>query len=197
MSPASPLPAFRTAAEVAKTLKIISAERLTELAVAGYAPCVRIDGALWFRTEQVRRWIAGNLMQIQNGMPLPVALPVVCARTKLGAIAPRAISAIADHLRVLEEQIIPPGVYFLVRGDEVVYVGQSVQIPSRISSHRQGGKVFDLVFYLTCPAAELDAIESAFIRALKPKLNGNPPKADRSRDAEILASFGIKTPEAA
>ena len=40
----------------------------------------------------------------------------------------------------------------------------------------EGVKVFDRVFVLPVPVSELDKIESAFIRELKPEYNGNGKK---------------------
>lgn len=63
------------------------------------------------------------------------------------------------------------GVYFLVQGTEVVYVGQSVNIYSRISQHTD--KRFDKYAFVPCEAALLDKLESLYIHTLRPKLNGN------------------------
>jgi hypothetical protein len=63
------------------------------------------------------------------------------------------------------------GVYFLVQDDEVVYVGQSVHIYSRLAQHQ--GKTFDRYAFVPCDAGVLDKLESLYIHVLKPKLNGN------------------------
>jgi hypothetical protein len=71
------------------------------------------------------------------------------------------------------------GIYFLVQGDEVVYVGQSVNLHSRISSHiADGHKQFDRVFFRRAAPAELNPLEARFIRVLRPKLN----KAGKPRE---------------
>jgi len=61
------------------------------------------------------------------------------------------------------------GVYFLLLGDEVVYVGQSVNIHARIAQHT--GKTFDRYAYVPCLADQLDVLESLYIHCLQPKLN--------------------------
>jgi len=63
------------------------------------------------------------------------------------------------------------GVYFLVQNGEVVYVGQSVHIYSRIAQHQD--KTFDHYAFVPCDAEVLDKLESLYIHVLKPKLNGN------------------------
>ena len=61
------------------------------------------------------------------------------------------------------------GVYFLVDGNEVVYVGQSVNIYSRIPQHHN--KRFDRYLYVPCKPELLNALESLYIHCLQPKLN--------------------------
>ena len=63
------------------------------------------------------------------------------------------------------------GVYFLIKGDRVVYVGQSVNIFARISSHVQS-KDFDSYAYVSCPIDKLDILESLYIHTLSPPLQG-------------------------
>lgn len=62
------------------------------------------------------------------------------------------------------------GVYFLLHDSEVVYVGQSIDVESRIRSHR-AEKEFDSYHVIACQQSELDALESAYIFYLQPKLN--------------------------
>lgn len=63
------------------------------------------------------------------------------------------------------------GVYFLVHQDEIVYVGQSLNIWSRIGTH-VSSKKFDRAAYIQVPREKLDLVESLYIHMLKPKLNG-------------------------
>lgn len=62
------------------------------------------------------------------------------------------------------------GVYFLVDGDHVAYVGQSVNIQARLGQHQD--KKYDRVAYIPCRPAMLDALESLYIHYLQPPLNG-------------------------
>lgn len=64
------------------------------------------------------------------------------------------------------------GVYFLVLGDVVVYVGKSTNVGARLREHRRDKvKTFDRVAYIQCDASELDHLEKAYITKLKPKHN--------------------------
>jgi len=74
------------------------------------------------------------------------------------------------------EQVV--GVYFLVKDEEVIYVGQSVNIYSRLSEHRH--KQFDKYAFVPCDVDLLDKLESLYIHVLKPKLNGNLNAQEKS-----------------
>lgn len=63
------------------------------------------------------------------------------------------------------------GVYFLIQDNKIVYVGQSVNVFNRIACHTKD-KRFDSYYFLPCPHGNLDVIESAYIHALNPLLNG-------------------------
>ena len=68
----------------------------------------------------------------------------------------------------------PCGIYFLVSGDEIAYVGQSKYIKSRVSTHaiEKAGK-FDRVAFIEVDCALLDSVESRFIQIFNPRLNSN------------------------
>lgn len=63
------------------------------------------------------------------------------------------------------------GVYFLLDGDDVVYVGQAVNVYSRIGQHTD--KIFDRYAFVPCAVDALNIIESLYIHCLRPRLNGN------------------------
>lgn len=63
------------------------------------------------------------------------------------------------------------GVYFLIRGGEVVYVGQSIDVLNRIARHRREGRQFDAYAYMECLREDLDRLERVYIRALVPEGN--------------------------
>ncbi|EJJ8796738.1 GIY-YIG nuclease family protein [Salmonella enterica] len=65
------------------------------------------------------------------------------------------------------------GVYFLLDGDDVVYVGQSRNVYARISSHP--AKNFNRYAFVPCAVEALDKLESLYIHLLRPKLNGRKP----------------------
>jgi hypothetical protein len=62
------------------------------------------------------------------------------------------------------------GVYFLIDGDRVVYVGQSTNVYSRIECHHD--KAFERFAFIPCDRKILDSLESLYIHVLRPALNG-------------------------
>jgi hypothetical protein len=68
-----------------------------------------------------------------------------------------------------------PGVYFLLQGEEVIYVGQSTDIPSRVLSHRRT-KDFDRYATMPVPRDWLSEVEAEYILHYQPELNRSLPK---------------------
>ena len=62
------------------------------------------------------------------------------------------------------------GIYFLINTNEIVYVGQSIDIFSRISQHKN--KNFTHFVYINCLEHQLDKLESIYIHFLQPVGNG-------------------------
>lgn len=64
------------------------------------------------------------------------------------------------------------GVYFLLRGKTVVYVGQSLAFGGRLRTHlRDGSKSFDSFYFLSVPPELLDVVESYYVHQLQPEHN--------------------------
>jgi len=75
-------------------------------------------------------------------------------------------AAVIGRARIMERLC---GVYFLIDGDEIVYVGQSTNIHSRIAQHND--KKFDKFTFVECEQSALNMVESIFIHTYRPKLN--------------------------
>jgi len=64
------------------------------------------------------------------------------------------------------------GVYFLLQKEAVVYVGQSIDIKSRIKAHKKDkSKIFDDFMYIECKKELLKTSEEAFILKHNPIFN--------------------------
>jgi hypothetical protein len=65
------------------------------------------------------------------------------------------------------------GIYFLIKDNEVVYVGQSIAISTRVRTHMQENcKDFNYYAYIECKQEHLNIMESLYIHSLRPSLNG-------------------------
>lgn len=62
------------------------------------------------------------------------------------------------------------GIYFLIKNSEIIYIGQSVNIFSRLQGHKS--KDYDSVAFIPCPKSQLDILETLYILHYEPKLNG-------------------------
>lgn len=60
------------------------------------------------------------------------------------------------------------GIYFLIRDDQVIYIGKSKDVYSRIAEHRTRGREFTKFSVVPCDLAHLAGIEAAYIKLFKP-----------------------------
>lgn len=64
------------------------------------------------------------------------------------------------------------GVYFLMYDNIIVYVGQTINVFSRIQGHiSEGTKEFNNVYFLPVPCGDLLAVEKKYILQFLPKYN--------------------------
>lgn len=62
------------------------------------------------------------------------------------------------------------GIYFLIKNNKIVYIGQSTSIAIRLASHNHKGS-FDCYSYIACHKTDLDFMESMYIDIYRPELN--------------------------
>ena len=62
------------------------------------------------------------------------------------------------------------GVYFLIDGKQIIYVGQSVNVYERVPQHTD--KKFDRFAFVPCAVNALNMLESLYIYCLRPPRNG-------------------------
>ena len=96
-----------------------------------------------------------------------------------------------DGIKHFAENDMPGYIYFLAKDEDVVYVGQTVNIRSRLRDHKKS-KQYDKVCFIEVPQNRLIEIESAFIRAMKPSLNGVGISRPIESDKKILSEFGAE-----
>lgn len=186
-----------TAESASRAMKVITAERLLLYARAGHAPHVQVDGEIYFRMRAIREWVAANLAEDFKGQPLPRVLPVRVPMDEAALFPPPALASLGPLLRQASSLPAPPAVYFLVRGELVVYVGQSIAMVGRLRQHVTA-KDFERVFYVVVPEAELLRVEAAFIRILRPLYNGTASTAATAspeEDEEVIGRAGFAPAE--
>jgi len=69
-------------------------------------------------------------------------------------------------------------IYRLIKDGECSYVGQTVDLKSRLYHHLSAGKTFDSVEVFQCEIENLNNVEADLIVKLKPVLNRSIPKCD-------------------
>lgn len=178
---------FHTAIAIANKFNIPS-EMLLQLSADGIMPHYRMKGFAepLFNLESAQTWIADNLIQRIEGNKLPLPkLTVIQELVVPGSQVlpvPREISQLPG-LRQIDARLFC-GIYFLCKQGKVVYIGQSVNIHSRVGQHCED-KEFDAVFLFQCPQAHLNELERTFIRELQPPLN-RTGRLPTSRDVRNL-----------
>jgi predicted GIY-YIG superfamily endonuclease len=186
---------LKTAQQVSDSIGI-DVDRLLEFANSHHIPHWRIEhGEPLFQLSEVKKWCAENLLNRVEGAELSVHLRLM-VDPPIAKEAPEAIREITG-LRDISAFLCPPGVYMLVHNSEVVYVGQSVSPAARIATHIQGDKIFDNAYLVPVPSQQLDEVEGAIIRELKPKYNFTergillaPGRKDI--DDEVLERYAVK-----
>ena len=185
---------LKSAEETAQMVGV-DAEKLIKQAEARQVPHYRFDGGPpRFRPKEVKEWmldsglayrVPGERIKhqvINYNMPPEGTAPL-----------PRELVNLKG-LRDISNSLFPSGVYFLVDGDELVYIGQSVNPIARIGSHvTENRKQFTHAFLLPVPEDQLDNVEGALIRFLDPRYNSKQTGAPRGNkaDEEVLEEVGI------
>lgn len=156
----------------------IKPDRLSELAQSGFAPCRISDaGDIYFRHTDIKRWIKENLYTDIDGQKLPVKLFVYSGELREEPL-PKELAGNENICEYVEINI-PTCVYFLIKDNKIVYVGQSVYLPARLGEHKKH-KDYDRVLYLPVPQSDLNRVEQEFIKAIDPVLNR--PKNRREKE---------------
>lgn len=81
----------------------------------------------------------------------------------------------------VKEHILPPTcpcIYFLCRENRIVYIGQTVNLASRLGQHVMS-KHFDRIFYFEVAARDLKELEAELIEYYDPELNKTTKGQDK------------------
>ena len=175
---------LKTAAEISEQL-LISEERILELTESNHCPHWMIDDkGPWFQLKEVKQWATKNLLRRSAPADLPLKIQLFIDAPPADTSAPLSIRGILN-LREIPLGGYLVGVYFLVKDDEIIYVGQSRTVLTRIHTHK-ADKDFDSAYLLPTPGYMLDMVEGALIRHLSPRLNDMAPKGKKSDDKRVI-----------
>ncbi|MCA9386382.1 hypothetical protein KC717_07095, partial [Candidatus Dojkabacteria bacterium] len=146
---------------------------ITQLALDGKIPHYRLmaedeDEVLLFDNSELLDTLDINLEAV---FPQVLTIQTTSVPIDSEDKIPYSISQIKELRKPLYlSETIGSCIYFLCEGDEVVYIGQSVSLMSRLESHRVDKK-FNRVYLLQVPSNHLNRVEAEFIRTLQPRLN--------------------------
>ena len=127
------------------------------------------DGSIYFKRREILNWIKENLSQHSEGKKLPLNIYVYSTTLPENTPVPRELASV-EGLAEFTNANFPPCIYFLVKEENIMYVGQSINLPARLVQH-QNNKDYDRVFYLPVPQSDLNRVERDFIKTLDPPLN--------------------------
>lgn len=148
-------------------------EERRAIALKGHATARRRREEETQRREEARAraiYLADEIAELERQRDSLSAGLEICA----------AANKLTGHALLSERQIVEAaqlweggcGVYFLIKGGRVVYVGQSVNVHGRVCEHAKS-KDFDGFAWVPCAQSALDKLESLYIHALRPYMNGN------------------------
>lgn len=84
-----------------------------------------------------------------------------------------------------------PCVYFLIKDEEIVYVGQTWNVYARIGAHIKS-KEFDSVFMIDVHPSEMSNIEAAYILKFNPVCNKILPASDFITEKRARGIYGTR-----
>mgnify|MGYP003135932711 FL=1 len=149
--------------------KFISEETFAEYDKQRLMPHYLINGIKGYKLTEILNWIKKELVEHYDGFKIVSKFYSFNDDIKKPLEIPQEIIHHSEELFELP-MVLPPCVYFLIEGVEIVYVGQSINVSARAYQHTQD-KDFSKVLYLPTVKENLDKVERFFIERLQPKYN--------------------------
>ncbi len=104
---------------------------------------------------------------------------------------PAALAPIASTMREIRSFNDDSCVYFLIKGEDVVYVGKTSSIHHRAIQHART-KDFDRILFIYVARDALGEWEGFFIRLLSPPLNVHGKNGYEGWDEEQREALGLR-----
>jgi predicted GIY-YIG superfamily endonuclease len=132
-------------------------------------PFYNLNGQICYRVSDVQKWARVNLLSFNEGKNLIPNFFVCSVKERKASNIPPELSKHSKNLWEFPTQS-SPCVYFLIDGVDIVYVGQSKNLSTRIISHKKD-KNFTRVIYMVVAENDLDKVERFYEEELLPKYN--------------------------
>lgn len=191
---------LKSVAECKGRLKeLVGDDGILQLAKDGICPHYVITNPLtkeetiWFIPSELNEWLDSNYVRYNEGYFTQKYEFITFNENEYRAYGevPKELSKISNlyHLPIKDIKT-PPGIYFLCKGNEIQYIGQSSNISQRVITHlTEGLKEFENVYFITCPINRLTEVETALIRYYNPPLNKTSNVAPKGKDVFIVNSL--------
>jgi hypothetical protein len=189
-----------------KVKEVFSEEQMNELANAQIVPHyilkhpITNEISFYYAPAELNEWFYSNCFQrnFPKFEPEIKFLNIALAH-ELPNIPPQ-LTAIENLFCIPQENLyFGSGVYFLCKGKQIVYIGQSVNVGSRVPNHC-GEKDFDSVFFIPVVKSKLDQYEAALIDFFNPPINkGKLPiarwraKMEGISFTEVIETLNLQT----
>ena len=155
----------------ASKLLLVKTDTIYRYVKLGLITATRIRGHLMISTDSIKQLFENT----KNVTPPPIK----CARERFLKKQSQEDLGIENLLptewivKNKQSYVVEQGIYFLIDGNEVVYVGQSLDFRTRMATHSiDKRKTFDSFFFLPVNNREnLDWLELEYIQKLKPRDN--------------------------
>lgn len=162
----------------------VPAARVSEWVSAKIIPFYEMPGISepWFKVAELKKW-AGEFSQRHGGLDSSPRIELVVRPSEPAKFFD--VPECLRHISGLRQASLLDsccGVYFLCRQGQVVYVGQSVDVLSRVGQHRiDKTKTFDTAFFVPCRQCDLNTLERELIDRLMPEYNADPATRAKRR----------------
>lgn len=143
----------------------------------------------------LKRWkLRQDLREAREMLATADPMPIAGRAKGVRSLSRRTAAELVDHLwsraAPLPHGCGGPGIYALFHGNELVYIGQAVNVAVRIGQHF-GSKTFTAAAYISVPRDRLNQVERVLLDALVPRLNRDSSTQLRRR--ELSSAFQADT----
>lgn len=134
---------------------------------------IALRGKKWFVEVCISGQRKSKTFESRDGAEAWAAIQE--GKVNVSPIIGKALSS----LHLVEEEIIAnalpymriQGIYFLVKGAEIVYIGKSRHLMRRIAQHENRNVDFDGYYFILAEEARATVLEEYYIKKFQPKLN--------------------------